>query len=273
MLDITHLKNTEYTGVNRCTPCTIVNCIIAIGLSGLIGILVWSMTSGVISLFSAVAFLLVGGMLIWLRGYLIPGTPALTRRYMPQWALRWFGKTPNQSSLDNRSTETTIDPETYLLDQGIIEECEDINDVCLRSSINDDWQKQIERTPETLHPHENLELFGFDLDNLELDERGSGIVLTENGRRIGVWPSPTAFRVDMASASVLADQIPDWEQLSPADKAELLAALRIFLDECPDGGEVQIEEQTVESCCSSREVISVICSDSGERLLEQPAEA
>ncbi|EMA05294.1 hypothetical protein C439_00805 [Haloferax mediterranei ATCC 33500] len=32
--------------------------------------------------------------LIYLRGYLVPGTPTLTKRYLPPEVLRWFGKDP-----------------------------------------------------------------------------------------------------------------------------------------------------------------------------------
>jgi hypothetical protein len=34
--------------------------------------------------------------LVYLRGYLVPGTPAFTKRYFPDWLLAWFDKTPER---------------------------------------------------------------------------------------------------------------------------------------------------------------------------------
>lgn len=79
------LKQPAYTGENRCEPCTILNLLIA----GAVGSLIArkSRLGGLL----AVGFSVV---LIYLRGYLVPGTPTLTKRYLPPEVLRWFGKDP-----------------------------------------------------------------------------------------------------------------------------------------------------------------------------------
>ncbi|ELZ88521.1 hypothetical protein C453_01615 [Haloferax elongans ATCC BAA-1513] len=43
----------------------------------------------------------------------------------------------------------------------------------------------------------------------------------------------------------------------------------MFLETCPTtGGDIQLSEEVVESCCSSHRVIAVSCEESGERLFE-----
>ncbi|WP_224337688.1 hypothetical protein [Haloprofundus halobius] len=60
------LKRPEYTGLNRCYPCTILNIVLLVGL----GFLVTS-----VSVVGASILLIIGGVSIWFRGYIIPYTP------------------------------------------------------------------------------------------------------------------------------------------------------------------------------------------------------
>ncbi|MCF2164883.1 hypothetical protein [Halobacterium salinarum] len=75
----------EHTGENRCEPCTVLNLVVAAVLGSLIARK--SRIGGLLSIFVSVG-------LIYLRGYLIPGTPTLTKQYLPPSILRWFGKDP-----------------------------------------------------------------------------------------------------------------------------------------------------------------------------------
>ena len=79
-------RQPKYTGENRCLPCTAVNVAIAVVFA---------------ALFSFVGtpflgLLVLGGSLlaIYLRGYLVPGTPELTKQYLPDWVLAMFDKQP-----------------------------------------------------------------------------------------------------------------------------------------------------------------------------------
>ena len=68
------IREPEHTGENRCVPCTVVNAAIAVAATAFASIVA----------VEAAAVVLVGSVLaIGLRGYLVPGTPALTRRYLP----------------------------------------------------------------------------------------------------------------------------------------------------------------------------------------------
>ena len=79
------LKQPAYTGENRCEPCTILNLVIAAVVGSLIARK--SRLGGALAVGVSIA-------LIYLRGYLVPGTPTLTKRYLPPEVLRWFGKEP-----------------------------------------------------------------------------------------------------------------------------------------------------------------------------------
>jgi hypothetical protein len=89
------LREPAYIGSNRCLPCTAVN----LGLLGIVVGPLWMLTP-----VAAVIVGFVGVTTIWVRGYLVPGTPQLTRHYLPASVLAAFGKTPTTVS-------TTVPPE------------------------------------------------------------------------------------------------------------------------------------------------------------------
>lgn len=92
------LRQPGYTGENRCIPCTSVNVALAAASSALVA----KMTSRRLA---STAFVTSLGA-IYLRGYLVPGTPTLTKRYLPERVLRWFDNdTPSMKTpLDAYST-------------------------------------------------------------------------------------------------------------------------------------------------------------------------
>ncbi|WP_128903928.1 hypothetical protein [Halorubrum amylolyticum] len=65
------LSDPEYTGANRCLPCTLLN---ALGVAVVAGLL--SRRRRSLGLLAAV----IGGAAIWLRGYVVPGTPRFAPR-------------------------------------------------------------------------------------------------------------------------------------------------------------------------------------------------
>ncbi|GAB7017374.1 hypothetical protein [Halostagnicola bangensis] len=99
------LRQPEYTGENRCEPCTVLNLAIGAVLSVLV-----ARKSKIAGLFTAVVSIAA----IYLRGYLVPGTPTLTKRYLPQTVLEWFGKgsEPVVSSGLDPATESPSDGDT-----------------------------------------------------------------------------------------------------------------------------------------------------------------
>ena len=118
-------------------------------------------------------------------------------------------------------------------------------------------------------------MLDLEADAIDLEEHGEAYVALADGggvsgrRRVGQWESPGAFIADMAGARVLADRVPGWEGLDAAARGRVLNGLRVFLDACPScGGDVTFGEETVRSCCRSKQVVAVTCTDCGDRLFE-----
>lgn len=279
MLD--RVRQPEYTGTNRCIPCTTTNIVIAVVLSLAVG-------SGLAVADGPFAWLVGGSVLvaslvaIWLRGYLVPGTPELTKRYFPEWLLRVFDKEPAPTGpLGGTDTQSTadgaedgsleeIDAEAVLLSAGVVEPCEDEDDLCLVEGFRSGWREQIRAINDEETERDELAR-ELDLDSaaLTLEEHGEALLARTDGRRIGQWESRAALVADLAAGRELPAWVDDWAALSVAGRSQLVSALRIFLNTCPAcEGVVAVDMETVESCCSSHDVVAATCETCEARLLE-----
>ncbi|ARS91742.1 hypothetical protein [Natrarchaeobaculum aegyptiacum] len=353
-MDLDDLKQPEYTGENRCLPCTVVNLTIAAALGWLVarkhriaGVLVFVVSAAIISL----------------RGYLVPGTPTLTRRYLPAGVLRLFGKEPDletasgfhgvdadAAATDTHATSDTIDSadaaddgayfdpmveppgpdvdvrtepptpeerpgpdvaatdgygrsepgvfdlERYFLERDVLEPCTEIDDLCLTDGFEDRWFAEIgtiletgdaagaepdetgaddapaaDRTADAVDAAAVIEAVGFDVDPeaFDLEARDEARFLVGNRGIAGRWPSHAAVVADVAASRALEDWVDDWHALGPETRGRVLNALRMFLERCPTGGDVELGEEVVESCCTSHDVMAVTCEETGERLFEE----
>lgn len=260
------LRQPEYIGENRCMPCTIVNVVISTGLAVLVGI--GGFLAGIESLIAGglgVAILVVGLAAIYLRGYLVPGTPTLTKRYFPDRILRYFDKADSQQPAGG-----DIDPESLLKSAAVVEECEHDDDLCLTDSFRSAWYTQIEERRSSDSSREDLAaLLDFDPDDLEFKEYDAAFVARLDGRRIGQWESDGAFVADMAAAAALNDRIDTWEHIDIYERSNLLKGLRAFLDSCPIcDGTISMNEEVVESCCRSIDVVAINCEFCDRRIFE-----
>ncbi len=260
-------KQEEYTGSNRCLPCTVVNSVIALVVGAVIGR--FSRRAGAVAV-------VVSGVIIYLRGYLVPGTPTLTKEYMPEWALRLFGKEPPTTGgieVDRgEETEFELDVEQFLHDVDAIEPCPDADDDCLVDEFGSLWHSEIE----SLQGREDLkpvvsDRFGLNESEFEVEPHDDARLLIVDGEHVAKWPSEAALIADVAGAGIIAERSTRWADLGTVQRGQVLRGLRIFLETCPTSdGSVSMGEETVESCCSTQEVVAVTCSDSGARLFEQP---
>lgn len=261
---VSRLRRPEYTGENRCLPCTVVNLAIAVSVSALGGVgLLWTVgppaaAAAGLSLFCGAA------VLIYLRGYLVPGTPELTKRYMPVWALRAFGKAPAAPDPGE------IDPEAVLTSVGALEECPDGPDLCLSETFRSAWHEATDDVDEDASGRSRLlDVLGLDDGAVEIREFDRAFQAWIGDRRVGTWPSAAAFRADLGAATVLADRWGAWDDATIADRAHLLNGLRLFIDRCPAcGAAPEFGTEAVESCCGSYDVAAVECPDCGARLFE-----
>ena len=301
------LRQPDYTGENRCGPCTVLNLVIATILGSAIARK--SRLGGLLAVGISIA-------LIYLRGYLVPGTPTLTKRYLPPTVLRWFGKEPaldvasglggdttatadagrgesgvgpasdgdvtpvgdaesseSDDGVVTEADETALDLETLFLDHDVLEPCDDRDDLCLTDAFEADWFDAIDAVEESgLDATAAADAFGFDADPAEfdLDDRGEVRTLRSASGVVGRWPSRAALLADVAASRALESWLPDWDAFDSETKGVVLNGLRMFLETCPSGGDVRMGEEVVESCCRSHEVIAVTCEETGERLFEQP---
>jgi len=275
---IERLRQPEYTGENRCLPCTAVNTVIALVAGVSVGFLFATYVSTVAGVGAGSVVFGLSAAAIYLRGYLVPGTPELTKRYFPPWLLRLFGKAPEPVTEPPINTPPDVDepgerlsPEEELMRAGALEECETDEDLCLTDGFREAWHDEIESAAKVKDRDALFDLLEVDHAEVSLTEFEDGFRAQIRGTPVGVWESEAAYEADLAAAEVLSETYDGWGSLSSEGRSRLLTGLRIFLDRCPEcGGEPEFGSETVESCCSTREVAAVSCADCGSRLFESP---
>jgi hypothetical protein len=258
------LRRPEYTGENRCFPCTVLN--LALVVAGSVGLGAWlAFPVGVVAG-------ILGGAMVYVRGYLIPGTPALTQRLLPDDVLAYFehgGPTTGDAApVDEHGT---FDPEAVLLDSGALTPCPDRDDLCLDSLFRTEWRSEMAAAAADVDAAvQHLLPPSFD-EPATVEYRGEAVVGRVDDATVAEWPSRAAFVADAAGAVVLADADAGWVDRGFTERTRLLAGLRLWLDRCSVcDGHVQLGEETVESCCRSVEVVAASCTGCGARIFEAP---
>ena len=261
MTFIHRYQNPAYTGPNRCVPCTITN--VAIAAVGSLALAVVAPPLGVVAFGVAL-------LSIYLRGYLVPGTPTFTRRYFPDWLLAVFDKAAPAPS--------SVDVEETLVAAGVLED--GVDDLHLAPRFATAWVERMaavdadradptDAEADRLDAVELAALTALDPDLLDIQRYGDAVVATLDGERIGRWESRAAFVADVTAARELDDWVPRWRSIPLAARSELLGALRLFLDRCPTcDAALTLDHEVVRSCCRDRDVIALSCSGCGSRLLE-----
>jgi hypothetical protein len=258
------VRQPEYTGENRCMPCTVTNLLITAVVS--VGLVF-------INPLVAVAFAVIGLASIAVRGYLVPGTPTLTKRYFPEWLLQLFGK-DEEDVLDAPTYEGDVDPESYLFEHGIIQEQEDGEDLELTDGFWPKWDAEIDRVQEDLEAEvgELLDLEDPQINpggNINSVEDADACRVYDDDVRVAQWPSEAALAADLGAIEALAEYGIDVDEMDRGDAGQLLAGLRVFAEACPDcGGPMALGEDTVESCCSVADVFTYDCQDCETRVME-----
>lgn len=261
-------RQPEHTGENRCIPCTIAN--VAIAAIGSAVLVRRSKRLG------AWAFVVSLGT-IHLRGYLVPGTPALTKWYVPDRLLRWFEHEPSTLSttesgkrVADASKSMPVDPEGILLEARAVTPCEDDTDLCLTTEFEACWREQQRTVRDRSHDENTIrEMLDTRDDRIVFEQYGDALLARAENDVIGQWPTTAAVVADVASAAVLAQRYPEWTVLTPAQRVRVLTSLRVFLDTCPlCDGPVRIGQDVVESCCRSYDVVRVACQNCDTQLFE-----
>lgn len=261
-------KRQEYTGTNRCLPCTAVNVALAAVFSIASAAIVAVATASMLAA-SLLGISIFGGSLlvIYFNGYLVPGTPALTKRYLPRWLLAAFGK---NASL---RTDGVFDPEAELRAAGVVVEGPD--DLQLLPTFEHSWRIAIDdigiadMSTEAEITQQIASLGGFNADDIEIVDDPETFRVWYGEELIANWESRAACVADVAAADILPEYDSWWHERPLAMQAELLGALRLFLDRCPAcHGAVTLSLDVVSSCCYDYNVVATTCDGCNARLFE-----
>jgi len=262
-------RRSEYTGSNRCLPCTLVNTIIAVVIANTAFICLLRLNyRPAHAVIAAVAMLGIAAIQIWLRGYLVPWTPRLTRRYFPPWVLRAFGKEP--FVIDGGRAESDLDVEHHLEAANAVTSADTAPNIELTDSFAEAWRSAIEDIASV----DSAVRAVFDVDGqVQVDETDRSVRVSLDSRPFGRWVSRAALLADLGAGRVFADQYDAWSEASTAERGQLLGELRRYIAVCPMcAAETTFDAATVTGCCGDVRVGIVSCGDCGVRLYEVPLE-
>ncbi|MFD1514156.1 hypothetical protein [Halomarina rubra] len=246
---IARVRQPEYIGENRCGPCTVINGVIV----GVCALVLAALTTPAIGL---VAFSL-GGVVIYLRGYLIPGTPALTKRYFPPWLLGVFGKAPSvESDVSTRGSTQTGKP---LVDAGILLDTPD--GPMLAADVQEEWN---ERTSALLEGGIDSDAVAEAFDAATVSQLGETSFVLD-GTSSMQWGSTETLAADVAGATLLNERVKAWSEFDRDRRRNTLRALRLCLERCPAcEATLALETERVDPCCQKpHRLAAAVCEDCG----------
>lgn len=244
------LRRDEYTGSNRCWACTAVN----VALSALVAVVLIPLSgvAAVVALTGALAT-------VYFRGYLVPGTPELTKRYLPSRLLAWFGKQPLTVSRE----EST---DAWLLSQGLLRESSDGD-----FALDPEFKASLAAVDPPQSPSASLARDILELpptDGSFTSQQGR-YTLSDDGDPIAAWPSSLALDADLRAKAVLSERYTGWNERPPDEIAALLRSVRATVDRCLRCDEpTEYEQVTHETCCASVTVERLTCPQCDEPLVE-----
>jgi hypothetical protein len=267
---VARVRQPAYTGENRCLPCTVVN----VGLAGIVSlqVLLWATVAGapVPGAAAAATLFALSLVSVWLRGYLVPGTPVLAAR-LPERVLELFHGDPRPlvaRGLTGRGTGAPDSTDAEPPVAGVLD------DDALDESFRTEWDAALDRDRSDAATLSTRLAGRFDLDGAVTVSESSGeVVARAGGHRVGVWESRLAVEVDLAAAAVLSERVDGWATFAVARRGRWSVALRARRETCPDcGASLSTGVETVASCCRSREVRVADCVPCGVRVSETPVE-
>lgn len=227
------LRRPEHTGENRCTPCTILNVLIAATTAAVLTTV--SVTLGALSF-------LVALLAIYLRGYLVPGTPRITRRYFPAPLLRAFGKQSPSAGVTISGDGGTNEA---LAAAGILAPASD-GTYRLASTFREEWRDRIRAVRGRDVTSEDVATL-FDAD--EIDRHGETSFVLGKTKSLR-WNSKAALVADVAADEPLRSAFDDWSSTDATTREDAFRRLRLLLDRCPRcDGPIATDEHHVDPCC------------------------
>lgn len=233
------LRRPEYTGENRCVPCTVVN----VGLAAVGALVVGVLATPVVGLLALAA----AGCVIYFRGYLVPGTPTLTERYFPPWLLELFGKEPIVTT-DAAATGDTGRP---LVDAGVLAATDGAP--TLTQAFAGTWH---DRTTALADAGVDSVAVARAFDAETVSELGEASFVVDGDTSLR-WGSTAALAADLAAVELLDERLDDWAGYDRDRRRATLRALRLCLERCPAcGDDLAVETERVDPCCQKPHLVA-----------------
>ena len=247
------LRDPRYTGSNRCRPCTILNvALLAVVAGALVAVGAWPVAAGVV---------LVGGLAVALRGYVVPGTPAIGRR-LPE---------PIRTRFGHDDTVRSGPAATALFESGVLTEDLELGDRAANRllpaalDLVDDRERLASEVRSRFEPVEEVSV------NRALDGGEHWLALDAQQATVRQWEARPVVALDVAAAGLLADAAVAWDDKSPRERDELLALVRYGTPRCPACGETfrAIDDDPV-ACCGGRSLVGERrCEHCGYALIDR----
>lgn len=245
------IRRREYTGENRCMPCTVVNVLLAVALT--VPVFLLSSLVGVVALSGSL-------LAIYLRGYLVPGTPELTKRHLPPAVLRLFGKEPVSEALGDLDDEELW---TALEAAGVVD---GDGEPSLADGFRSRWLAEIDR----IRDHDLDEAAVERTLGVENAAKRGDRAYSVDGNRLVRWDSRAALIADVAASAVFRERFEDWEAFDCDNRRDAFDHLRLLLLTCPEcGGSVERDGERLDPCCQrAHTVVWSECAGCGSLLAE-----
>jgi len=245
-------RNPKYTGRNRCWPCTALN----VGFVLLCGMALTPFGGAPVA-----APAVAGGLaVIWLRGYLVPGTPWLGRN-LPEPVGAWFG---------SHDPVTELSTTDALVAAGVLGE-----DLGIDPEADATIRAQASAYVEDREALEAAVLEQFDAARVSVNRALGGgeqwFVLDEDDQSSQQWEARQVAALDVAGAALLANRLPDWGCWDGRDRSAMLALLRYSVTACPDCDTAFEENEGADvTCCGGRSLVGARrCADCGYVLVDR----
>lgn len=228
----------RYTGSNRCWPCSLLNGGVAAVVAGAF------LVAGRPFLAGATAVVALAA--IGFRGYLVPGTPQLTRR-LPDPVLAAFGKREPPARAGDAAVTTALRAAGVLTDElTLTPDVRETVETAAREFVDDEEALRatiVQSYPEVVDVNVGRSLGGGEHWHA-VDESGMATVQ---------WEARATAALDAAASTRLAEHLPSWTDRPLAERKAVLALVRHDARTCPvcEGAFTTADGPRV-TCCGGR---------------------
>ena len=240
MVALARIRRPEYTGENRCWPCTVLN----VGVLGAVSVLIGFAQPGV-----GVAVALVGALVIWTRGYLLPHTPQFAPRLVEWLPVDPFHTRRGGDSLgtlgpgeaDDLAGERVLQ---RLVETGVV--AVDGERLALAESFGTAWERRMDELAAA--STEELAAAALEASTVATSSRAQDgserafVVLSDGDGNVSWLDRPVAIAESAAAEALQSAGV-------TGDLRDVAAhAVCAFLERCP-ACDAEIVETDASSCC------------------------